>query len=68
MRASKRKYVIEALRSIPVGEFTPYDIQRNCRREITVSEVSGNLRSIEGVRYIRRGSRGGCPSVWEKMY
>lgn len=68
MRASKRKYVIEALRSIPVGEFTPYDVQSRCTRDITVSEISGNLRSIEGVRYVKRGAREGIPSTWEKLY
>lgn len=68
MRASKRKYVIEALRSIPVGEFTPYDVRSRCRRDISVREISGNLRSIEGIRYVRGKSKERSPSTWEKLY
>ena len=68
MRASKRKYVIQALELIPKGEFTPEDVRLACRRDITISEISGNLRSIENVRYVRRGPSRSRTSVWEKLY
>lgn len=67
MRHSKRRFVVEAVEQLSPGEFTTEDVRARCRRDLTTSEISGNLRSIEGVRYVRKGSSITHPPIWEKL-
>lgn len=66
MRTSKREHVLRALEQIPVGEFTAYDVREVCTRDLTIREISSHLRSVDGIRCVRRGKSFDDPAMWEK--
>lgn len=68
MSWKKREHIIRALRTIPVGEFTPDDVRMACSMDISNRQIASTLRSIENVRYVRRCQSRDSPSVWEKLY